>query len=1147
MRPWKFFLPLLASSLCFAAQPDRIAGPVNSNQMVALPGNVHRMAKPRFDQGPVEDSLQFGYVTLIIPPSASQQAALDQLLAQQQDRSSPNYHKWLTPAQYAGQFGLSQADVNKITAWLESQGLQIVNVANGRNSISFSGTAGQIQNTFKTQIHRFKISDQMHVANSTPPSVPVALSGIVTGIRGLTNFRPKPMYVRPAHAAKNGPHPSYTTTVDGSPDYFLAPGDVATLYNLNPLYNASTPIDGTGQKLAIIGQTDVYLADIANFRTGFGLNPITGCTTNSSGIITACNATNFQYVVVGTDLGTPSTCGDITEADLDIEWSGATARNAQIIYVNSPATFNTDCTEVTNSGGVYEALEYAIDNKVAPVVSMSYGGCEAQSDLPAETLEPQLLQAASYGMTIMIAAGDQGAASCDGDPPNNEVNPPFSPAVGGLAVSYPASSPNVTSVGGTGLPITEFSATYWGSNGSSTTSFGASALPAIIGTEVAWNDDAAFAALCQSDSNNSFCTNGGSSTGVAITSAETAQQDIWIDAGSGGVSNCYYSTDNICTGGLPLPTWQQNLTSLGLVSPQTTYRAIPDVSLIGSPNFPGYIFCTPIENLTPPTKNSYSNDTASSCGSGGAAGIQAATAGIFSGNTVLVSPSIIGGTSVGSPVFAGIVTLLNQYLGGTGLGPINAKLYAIAGNSFYDSFHHVTSGNNEVYCEAGSPAGNPSDVICPTSGVIGFNAVNSDPATGYNVVSGLGSVDANALATDWAESLIGTSTSLVSSTNQTAGGLGVTLTATVTPPTTSGAVSFYVASTSAPLGTATLSGGTAALTTTALPTGNPDSVTATYNGINASSTSSAVNIVVTQPDFSMAVTSAASPTSIPAGQSASAVLTLTPVNGAGVVNFAPSSCSGLPTGAACSFNPSAVTFGGVGVTGSTVLTITTDANMAVPTGAQTFTVTGSLSTGGATHTVPVTLTKIAATNQSFTIAPNNGAVTYSIAAGGKETINIAVTGSGSPAPFSPATLPLTYTCAQSSLPSQTQCSFSPTSGQAVAQNTLTLTITTTPPTSELRMPLGRGKGIFYALLLPGMFGIVIAAGSRKRSAQLLGLIVVLGFSTMWLGSCGGGGGSNSSQNNPGTPAGTYAIVVNATTGGAKPLTSSFTVNLTVTQ
>ena len=151
MRPWKFFLPLLASSLCFAAQPDRIAGPVNSNQMVALPGNVHRMAKPQFDQGPVEDSLQFGYVTLIIPPSASQQAALDQLLAQQQDRSSPNYHKWLTPAQYAGQFGLSQADVNKITAWLESQGLQIVNVANGRNSISFSGTAGQIQNTFKTQ------------------------------------------------------------------------------------------------------------------------------------------------------------------------------------------------------------------------------------------------------------------------------------------------------------------------------------------------------------------------------------------------------------------------------------------------------------------------------------------------------------------------------------------------------------------------------------------------------------------------------------------------------------------------------------------------------------------------------------------------------------------------------------------------------------------------------------------------------------------------------------------------------------------------------------------------------------------------------------------------------------------------------------
>ncbi|MGA6981891.1 MAG: protease pro-enzyme activation domain-containing protein [Candidatus Sulfotelmatobacter sp.] len=1049
MRPWKFFLPLLASSLCFAAQPDRITGPINSSQTVALSGNVHRLAKPQFDQGLVEDSLPFGYVTLIIPPSASQQAALDQLLAQQQDRSSPNYHKWLTPAQYADRFGLSPADVNKITSWLESQGFQIVNVGTGRNSVVFSGTAVQIQNAFKTQIHRYRIDGREHVANSTSPSVPAALSGVVTGIRGLTNFRPKPMYERPAHASKNGPHPSYTTTVDGSADYFLAPGDVATLYDLNPLYSASPAIDGTGQKLAIIGQTDVYLADIANFRSGFGLSPISGCTTNTSGIVTACDATNFQYVVVGTDLGAPSTCGDIVEADLDIEWSGATARNAQIIYVNAPATFNADCTQYTNSGGVDAALTYAIDNTIAPVVSMSYGGCEAQSDLPAETLEPELQQGSIEGMTIMIAAGDEGAATCDGDPPNNEVNPPFSPAVGGLAVSYPASSPWVTAVGGTSLPFTEFSSTYWNSNNSSTTSFGASALSTVIGTEAAWNDDAEFAAFCQSNASNPFCANGGSSTGVAITSTQTAQQDLWVSAGGGGVSNCFNSSGSVCTSGLPLPTWQQNLTNLGLVTPQTTYRAVPDVSLIGSPNFPGYVFCTPVENLS--STSPYDSETTSSCGSGGAAGIQAAADGIFSGSNATVDPSIIGGTSVASPVFAGIVTLLNQYLGGSGLGLINPTLYSLAANNTTSgAFHPVKSGDNDVYCQINTPASNPADVICPSSGVIGFSASNSDPTTGYNLVGGLGSVDANALAVAWSASL--------------------------------------------------------------------------------------------DPDFQLA----ASPSSqtLPAGQSVAITLTLTAIIGSKgmVVNFSPSSCAGLPTGASCTFSQPSVTFDGTDPATIT-FTISTLADMTLPTGGQTITITP---TNSPNTSATVSLT-VDATNQAFTIAPTSGAGTYSIAAGGTEPINFTVTGSGSPTVFSPAALPLTYTCLQSSLPSETQCSFSPTNGQAVAQITLTLTITTTPPTSELRSPLGRGNGIFYALLLPGMFGILIAAGSRKSGARLLGLIVVLGFSTMWLGSCGGGGGSNSGQKNPGTPAGTYAIVVNATTGGATPLTGTFTVNLTVTQ
>jgi hypothetical protein len=217
--------------------------------------------------------------------------------------------------------------------------------------------------------------------------------------------------------------------------------------------------------------------------------------------------------------------------------------------------------------------------------------------------------------------------------------------------------------------------------------------------------------------------------------------------------------------------------------------------------------------------------------------------------------------------------------------------------------------------------------------------------------------------------------------------------------------------------------------------------------------------------------------------------------------------------------------------------------MTVPVSANiTITPTNSPNTSA---TVALTVNQ---TNQSFTLAPSSGAATFSVNAGSPVTISFTVTGAGSPAAFSPSALPVTYTCAQSSLPSQSSCSWSPTGGSAVSANKVTLTITTTGPTSQLRAPLGRNGRLFYALLLPGMFGIVFASAGKQKhgrhGTRLLGLIVVLGISTLWLGSCGGS--SNSSQNNGGTPAGSYSIVVNATTAGPNPLTATYTVKLTVT-
>jgi Pro-kumamolisin, activation domain len=1136
MRLGKLLLLIFASNLC-VAQADRIAGPINSNQKVVLPGNVHPLAKPLYDQGPVEPALAFPYVTLVAAPSASQQAALNLYLAQLQERSSPNYHKWLTPEQYADRFGLSQADINKIGIWLQSQGFTVLKSARGRNAVMFSGTAAQIQSAFNTEIHRYSVNGESHVANATPIQIPAALGGIVTSIRGLNNFRFKPMYVR----AHPGPHPRYTTSIDGEPDYFLAPGDIATIYDIYPLYNATTPIDGTGQQLAIIGQTDVYLADINDFRSGFGFStiPTTGssvCTTNSSGIIVEpCNTPNFEYILVGTDEGV-SPFGDIEEADLDLEWSGATARNAQIIFVNSPV--NTTCTDC----GVDVSLQYAIDNVVAPVVSMSYGLCESLTE-PAgiSSMETELQQANTEGMTIMNSAGDTGSFACDNAPPNNEENPPFSAAVGGIAVNYPASSAEVTGVGGTSIPAfptDEYTDAYW--SGTNTID-GGSATTALIGTEAAWNDDAAFALFCQGDSTNSFCENGGPPAvpgWVALGKAATAQQvqqDIWISQGSGGVSNCTTQNSGICTGGFARPSWQTVS-----ISGVPSGRLVPDVSLLASPDYPGYIICTPMNALT-----GSGTDTSSSC----ASGIQTAVDTNF---------SLVGGTSASSPIFAGMITLINQYLGSAGLGNINPTLYSLAtANSTNKAFHQITSGENDVYCAVGDPTGQPSGVVCPSAGVGGFSdsQVSTTAPTIYNPVNGLGSVDVNALATAWNSARSGTSSVAISTTASSTvfEGVSVSFTATVTPTPASslvGAVSFSTlnGTTTTVLGNAMLNtpypttAGTTTFTTDTLPVGT-NVVSATYLG-DASTPPSPPSPAPATVTVIVPYTMSASPSSLTAsaGQSAATTITITPTSGfTGAVTL---TCSaGLPAGASCNFSSA----GPVTLNGSTastvVLTISTLPNMALPSGAQTVTITGT--SGGAAITTTVSLT-VTATTESYTLSTT--ASTFPVNVGGTASVVVTVNGKNGFVNTSNNTtvVPLTYTCSGIPSTAEIACQVS-NNGQPTNANTVTVKLVTTPVTSKLEHPFGRNP-IFYAVLLPGLFGIAFVR-PRMRNLRLLGLMMVLGLSTLWLGACGGGNKSSgtgpSSLQNGGTPPGNYSVTINATTGGAVPLTNTLTVTLAV--
>src|ERR1039458_8836736 len=381
MRSWKFFLPLLASTLCFAAQPDRIAGTIDSSQMVALKGGVHGLAQPRFDLGRTDGGKLLHGVTLAFRPSAAQQEDLNNLLAEQQDRSSPNYHKWLTPAQFADRFGMTQDDINRVEAWLESQGFAVTSVANSRNQISFDGTVAQIEAVFRTEIHNYLVDGEIHFANATNPSVPAALATSVLMIGHLHNFNPKPrIRVQPRF------------TSDQTGNHFLTPGDFATIYNI------PSALDGSGQLIAVVGQSAVNLTDLANFRTAAGMTPKAPqmMLYPSNSISTHCS-------------------GDEGESDLDLEWSGGVARNANIVFVYAGLLSGEVCGSQTRTYTVWDSLQQAVDNNYAPVISISYGYCEQGLGSGfAGTVQSWAQQANAQGQTIVSSAGDSGAADCDG-------------------------------------------------------------------------------------------------------------------------------------------------------------------------------------------------------------------------------------------------------------------------------------------------------------------------------------------------------------------------------------------------------------------------------------------------------------------------------------------------------------------------------------------------------------------------------------------------------------------------------------------------------------------------------------------------------------------------------------------------------------
>jgi subtilase family serine protease len=556
-------------SICPAlvAQADRIKTPINDSQLVMLKGNLSPRAQPKYDQGPLAPATKLSGMRITFKPSRSQKADLDRLLSEQQDPGSPNYHKWLTPQQYADRFGLSRRDIGKVVAWLKSQGFTVTEIAHGRGWVVFSGTAGQVKTAFHTEIHRYVVDGETHFANSVEPSIPKALAGVVSGLSGLNDFRPKPMSrpkVKPLGPVSLRSNPDFTS--GGS--NFLAPDDIATIYDISKLY--AQGYDGTGQAIAVVGQSDIHTSDLSNFWSAFGLTPPT------------------LNQVIDPNTGDPGFTGAEIEADLDLETVSGIARNATIYYV-----FGTNAVD---------AAAYVIDNpSLIPVsvINISFGACEpAQSAALFPELESMAEQGNSEGITFAASSGDTGAAGCESN------NGTISSATTGLAVSVPASVPEVTGVGGT-----EFSgdvnnqSQYWSGTNSPTDESALSYIP-----EMAWND---------SD----------------VTGAGPLL-DPTLAASGGGASIAFKK-----------PSWQ-----VGSGVPADGARDVPDISITASANHDGYvIFCS---------------DTSSGCPSGGGPGIEGGTsaaAPVFSSILVLLNHYLVKNGVQSAPGLGNINETLYQF------------------------------------------------------------------------------------------------------------------------------------------------------------------------------------------------------------------------------------------------------------------------------------------------------------------------------------------------------------------------------------------------------------------------------------------------------------------------------------------------------
>jgi len=718
---------------------------IDESNLVVLRGNTRPEANARNDRGAVPDSFPMEYMMLQLKRSPVLEAELVQYVDQLTDKKSPNFHRWLTAQQLGERYGLVQEDLSTLTGWLQSHGLTVDQVYTNRMVIAFSGTAGMIRSAFHTEIHYLDVNGHTHHANMGDPRIPAALAPAVVGVVSMHDFQPH---------ASSVPRTDYTVAAG---TYSLVPADFQTIYNVVPLYKLG--LHGEGQTIVVVESSDTYGTDVATYRSKF-LPQYTGTVTTTH---------------PGTGCTDPLTNGADGEADLDAEVASAIAPNAAIVVAA--------CTSTTATFGGLIAIQNILAAGSPPnIMSMSYGACEVVNGSTANAAFYTAFQSAvALGVSVFVSSGDAGASGCA--PDFFSSGSPY--AYPGIGITGWGETPYNVSVGGTDFEDSYNSSkpangglaqsTYWTSANNPASGSAISYIP-----EIPWNDSCAsylitnLKGISTTYGSSGFCNNSiATNNNAYLTTA----------AGAGGPSSCAtgesgFPLQDLAVGtcaGYAKPTWQSGVFG----NPADGVRDIPDVSLFAGNGIWGHYVVVCFSDTT---------QGGTSC-----AGAPSTWSGF-------------GGTSIATPVMAGIQSLVNQRWGTTWTGgayggnpaPIyysiaktefgasgNTNCYSInqpsgrRGLGTTCTFYDITQGDMDVNCRKNGTITSNCYVPSGTNGVLSTGQVTSivptSGGTGYTGTTGTCSID-----------LPSNKSSYTSPQNTTlwAGGTQATCTATVATTST---------------------------------------------------------------------------------------------------------------------------------------------------------------------------------------------------------------------------------------------------------------------------------------------------------------------------------------------------------------------------